>query len=409
MSICASGASHQKPGTTDDIYLTSAIAALVAARYAPWLEPFIGYVAAEQALHLPTFCTVDPPADPGVNAGDLLQLLALGPGPLTQTATDKVKQLLRRYDWFNYCECTAAPQVAPFPPVAAPPGIPSINPAPYVPQAQALGTPCKTVQNTQDVVSQTIDFTVGAYWNPAGPPINADAVPAQWVRITTDVQMFTPPGYFYRMYIEWSEEKSPPAGNLPPSNYWSINGQTQTHVVQWARVPFGVQSYTIWTDSTPGGAGAQQLHFTHDVFCEGQPATTPTNPAAPSALDVGLLTQILQTVTLMQRQDVPFGYVHGAVHAGLVDSGSMPVQGLIGAEVLVTTLPPWLGQITGVPVEHFDVGFVTFGTADGYERSERIDHIPKLVFPESAGVYTSIGYTLAAGVVATITELVREP
>jgi len=63
----------------------------------------------------------------------------------------------------------------------------------------------------------------------------------------------------------------------------------------------------------------------------------------------------------------------------------------------------------GSPDEHFDLGFLTFGTPDGYPTSIRIDHNPQLALPARCGAYTDLAYTLHPGVVATITELRREP
>jgi hypothetical protein len=182
--------------------------------------------------------------------------------------------------------------------------------------------------------------------------------------------------------------------------------QTDTITVP---VPAGATSFSLRYGELTGSGCTDTVTGQFDIYCGTTPGTSQPACCPPDPIITALLTQILAAVTVIQRQDAPFGYIKTTAHAGLTGNGSIAVQGLLGAEVLVTTLPPWLGQIAGTPVEHFDVGFVTFGTADGFEHSERIDHIPKLVFPESAGVYTSIGYTLAPGVVATITEIVREP
>jgi hypothetical protein len=130
----------------------------------------------------------------------------------------------------------------------------------------------------------------------------------------------------------------------------------------------------------------------------------PPDPVSQSTLDA-----ILQVVTLIQRQAAPFSYVVGTNHTALTGHGSFAVSGLIGVSVDVTTLPTSYGTRDGSPVELFDVGFVTLGTADGYEMSRRIDHDGALVLPPGAGVYTAVGYTLAPGVVVAIRELVREP
>jgi len=61
------------------------------------------------------------------------------------------------------------------------------------------------------------------------------------------------------------------------------------------------------------------------------------------------------------------------------------IQGLIGCKVDITTLPTQLGVTFGSPDEHFDLGFLTFGTPDGYPTSIRIDHNPQLALPARCG------------------------
>jgi hypothetical protein len=92
----------------------------------------------------------------------------------------------------------------------------------------------------------------------------------------------------------------------------------------------------------------------------------------------------------------------------LTGSGQFGVQGLLGLIVNLTTLPAWIGNAAGVPPTNFDAGFVTVGTAGGWQRSVRLEHNPTLVLPID-GAETLVGYTLRPGAVATITELVREP
>jgi hypothetical protein len=121
------------------------------------------------------------------------------------------------------------------------------------------------------------------------------------------------------------------------------------------------------------------------------------------------IDQILGLVTLIQRQSVPFAYVPGTVHTGLSGAGTLSVQGLIGAKVAFTTLPSELGRVGTSPVELFDAGFITWGTADGYAQSEHLEHSPQLSLPARCSAFTSLAYDLHPGVVVTITELVREP
>ena len=113
-------------------------------------------------------------------------------------------------------------------------------------------------------------------------------------------------------------------------------------------------------------------------------------------------------VNLLQRQLAPFAYLTSTVHAGLTGTGNLEIQGLLGVSVNLTTIPANLGVIAGTPNEVFDAGFVTFGVDDGYDQTFRVDHPTRVFLPPRCSAFTDLGYTFPPGIVATITELVRE-
>jgi hypothetical protein len=164
-------------------------------------------------------------------------------------------------------------------------------------------------------------------------------------------------------------------------------------------------------DETNPATSTDTYNFTLDLYCAPAAPTglagAPCCPPDPTL--AAQLAQILGMVTLIQRQSVPFGYVPGAVHAGLSGTGSIAIAGILGAKMDITTLPASLGSSFTSPAEHFDVGFITWATPDGYPTSDRIEHQPTLSFPLRAGLYTELFYDLHPGVVVTITELLREP
>jgi len=153
--------------------------------------------------------------------------------------------------------------------------------------------------------------------------------------------------------------------------------------------------------------GRSRVDFYCDFAFPGGPISSCGCP--PDPIMSAQLQQILNITTLIQRQAAPFGYVVGAAHAGLSGNGTIALSDLIGVQVDVTTLPASYGRATGEPDEFFELGFLTWGTADGYRSSTRLEHAQQVLFPPLAGVFTVLGYTLAPGVVATVTELVREP
>ncbi len=113
-------------------------------------------------------------------------------------------------------------------------------------------------------------------------------------------------------------------------------------------------------------------------------------------------------MTLIQRQAVPFAYINGAVHSDLSGAGAFAISGILGVRMEVTTLPGYLGRLGSSPTEYFDAGFVTFGTADGYPHSIRVEHNPQVELPARCSAFTQFAYDLQPGVVIRVTELVRE-
>jgi hypothetical protein len=123
----------------------------------------------------------------------------------------------------------------------------------------------------------------------------------------------------------------------------------------------------------------------------------------------GGLQELRELVTLIQRQEVPFGFVDGTPHPGLTGEGQLTVSGLLGIRVDLTTIPAYVGRIDGTPTVYFDVGYVALGTTTGFQRRDIIRHDPQFIWSGEAGLFTRVGYTFPPGVVATITELLREP
>jgi len=118
--------------------------------------------------------------------------------------------------------------------------------------------------------------------------------------------------------------------------------------------------------------------------------------------------QDYQVDTLVQRQGVPFGYIVSTAHTGLTGNGELVVADLIGILVQATDVPGWVGLEVGTPDELWVIGRISFGTADGYGPKVIVSHNPEILMPID-GAITRIGYSLTAGVVANIVELVREP
>jgi hypothetical protein len=113
-------------------------------------------------------------------------------------------------------------------------------------------------------------------------------------------------------------------------------------------------------------------------------------------------------VTLLQRQTAPFAYVSGASHTSLSGTGTVAVQGILGV-LLNVSIPTRAGEVVGTPDTRFSVGWINFGTADGYGPRQFIESDSQVLFPAVNGIWTIVGYSLLPGVTMTLTELIREP
>lgn len=372
----------------------AALGAFLVAKVGSWGSLLAAAIAGTSYV-LTNMCTVDPPADPGINALDIVAILD---GPLNNSyldAVNKVRQLLQRYLWPQFCECVSGTQPTPPGPLSPPTGTPTVDPpAIFVPP---LVGPCLTYShgptnlapsNSYVAISRTLDGVVGTSF-----------------RLTVSKSVASGGGNNSVHHI--LQQSLHPSNTLLQDDSISVGPSATSSII----VPFKpgcefVQVTTIWQS----GTGTSAVSETLETYCGGAGINTPVSPCCPpDSATSALLARINGLVTLIQRQAVPFGYVSGTVHAGLADSGSLSIADLIGIRVDVTTLPDSYGRAAGDPIQFFDLGFLSWGTADGYRSSFGLDHDGQVSFPTAAGLFTQLGYSLSPGVVVTITELVREP
>lgn len=395
MPVCSSGASQQKSGIGQDIALTtSAIAALLNNVPTLWAVPLAALVGTA-SYHLSTFCTVDPPSMPTFSTGDLAALVSLNDFDAFLAAQRKFRDLVDIYAWYQMCECASVTTPAPPSPPADPGGL-VINP-PVVSPPFPNG-PCATYHfqgttndsnlpahppyfalNGATYVELTGTFSSpttatnswggGIYWiNASGTQIGAGA----GIYVTTTVNQL-------------SYTASPPSGAVAYGFFWGNNGFPPSPALNWT---LDVNVYCGSAPGSPNGVVPQP--------CQ-------TDPSIQL-----VLSQILQYVTLIQRQAVPFAYVTGTVHAGLTGTGAFNVQGILGLLANIT-VPTSTGEIAGTPSVRIPIGRLNMATADGYEDRCELVTDSQLVTPPLMSLFTVVGYSLEPGVTMTLTELVREP
>lgn len=399
--ICSGNTSTQRPAFSTLITIgTGQLESLLEGLSMGWAVVYFATIGI-LSYDLSVYCASDPPAQPTITPGDLIALLL---GPLTGgldylTAVQKFRDLAGNLLWPTLCMCNVVGTPAATP-LAEPAGAPDNNPLP-APTTQ----PCLTVTPTGVGVTNGNSHTLQVGLFPAGATscrytwqTVATTAPGPNLRVTIDQQQTTGPSTFIVVKTDNL--------TISPGHQAVLSVAVDPRADAWALSYTGVggAAGTSRPEAWPGVATWAPF----DVYCNGDIAGTTVQPCCPpDTISTGLLQQILQLVTLMQRQAVPFATVHGAVHSGLTGDGSFSVQGILGLSVSLTTLPARAGGTAGTPDTIFDVGWVNVGTADGYGPRQFISSNPLLVGPV-AGDATVVGYSLPADVVAEITELVRE-
>lgn len=394
-AICPSGGPSQaKAAFNQTVAMTvPAIAALLNNVPVVWAVPFAALIGLV-AYDLSTFCTTDAPALPTLVASDFTELLDFGNFAAHAAAVAKLSQYVAYYAWFQFCECTTQPTPAYTPGQSQPTGMPAINPpggsGPY-----PTGTPC-------------LSFSGG------GPDMVSGAMPnnfmpiqgATSVVITVSTALATiAPGTTFRVYAEFDNASFTILGTA----IWIIQSTGITNNTPFV-VPAGTTQMRVQTQTTGGSTLGARWNAQWDFYCGTTPGggggSVPT-PCVTDPITTLQLQAIMDMLTLIQRQAVPFATIHGTVHAGLSGDGQFAVQGILGLAVHITTAPARLGLVVGDPNTIYDAGWVNTGTADGWGPRQFLSSDPFILKPVS-GDTTLVGYSIPADVVVTITELVRE-
>lgn len=411
MSFCPSGISGPIAGLQDDIYLSGTGISLAIAKVIPggiaWLDPILALVVSELILHLPTFCAADPPADPGLTGAQVTAALTQPGTPDGRAGAAAITQFVQHVLWWNVCQClTSTTPAAPTAPVA-PSGSPGYNPSNVAVPAKntpclsaytgAPGIPFWSIPYLQDQNS----FQLGRINNPGR--VWSTLV----LTLGTPTITGTPhAGSFLIQYYTGPQQQINPNGSFTQSI-------PATGIVAPLTLPIPANTTWLAVTCVGGSSGTGKIEWPAqrwDIYCDGQAPGGTVSPCCPPDADlVAQVQQILTMVNLIQRQAVPFAYVAGPAHTGLSGTGTISVSGILGLAVMLTTVPTQLGDELGTPPRLFDAGWLNLGTSDGYERYEPVTSAAQLVIPPSASLVTTVGYSLHSGVVATITELIREP
>lgn len=397
-AICGGGASRPRSVAPGAVFLAGeAVAAILQARFglSPTWISLLGF-AAGQSIDLTTFCATDPPTMPTFTNLDVVALLQqnelISPG-----AYDKFARLIQIGAWYTFCECSSVATPSPPAGPAYPTDAPVVNPPGLIPSPTT--TPCFSRVGRSVAPGSSIVGNVDPTPIPPGPGTSA------WINGTVIQHGTTRPAYWevYPFYIASTGAQT--AGAMVHLN------AAGTPLVRIADPPSDTAQMYVRVAQPSPYSSADEIALQLNIYCDGQlpsggagGACCPPDPTVLQRLDA-----LFNLVTIMQRQEVPFAYIHGTTHTGLTGEGHITVQGLIGALVTLTTIPGNVGLQSGDPLVYWEAGWINWGNADGSTPREFISASPQISLPRAAGQYTRIGYSLQPDVVATITELVREP
>lgn len=425
-ALCGGGPSGPKSGVGGVLTLGAAAievfisSVLGLGELAPILAPIIaGLVDIDLAL----YCSTDPPADPGLTAGDIASAIEFPASVATFTAQQKILTWFEHQYWYTICQCTSTTTPGPAAPsnpgqVSSNPGLPS-QPSPcwsvQVPYSAPAAT---TITNAVSVDMTPFTLPAGVVtptsWGPGlvpGLTANAVTLPPGVTNVglaATINEAFTS-GHGGELLISYQGFTS--TGTFSPGDAiavaWNING------------PFGGRTAgsvpTVPSTTTHTAVSVQNsdnvIHtgmISLSFFC---PAGVNLGPPCcpPDPILEGELQQILQYVQAIYADLAPpSSFAEATVHSGLSGAGSITFVDLpIAVRVVLTTVPSWVGLQVGNPDFYFDVGYITFSTSEGNYASTRISFVYQVItVPVLSG---SLGYTLENGVVASITELVPGP
>lgn len=408
---CGGGASSPKPGVSTSVYVDQNYVKSLLPPALAFLYPYLPWMAGLAIGNVPAFCAIDPPNIPSVpSAADFLAFLTNSNVGSAIVVNQFLVDVTTAYLWDQLCQCGAGVTPTATIPPSNPGNLPAVNP-PTIPPPTAgpcllTTSPRYTIVNFNDFANMlpagVLELNGGDGNDFAPLPAGATSFSCAW-----DTGVADGSGKLFNITLAFWDASFAFFGVQHATN--QITGASGTFTGAIAS-NYRYYNVTLSAPSVSPYPGTNASGATMTVFCNNSTSSTPAVPCCPpDPVLMGLVTKISGLVELIQREEVPFGYIASTVHVGLSGSATLSVQGLLGAKVEVTTLPSSLGLISSDPLYHFDMGFLTWGTPDGYPQSERLQHIPQLSLPSRAGLFTSLTYDFHPGVIATITELVREP
>lgn len=397
---CNGAASTTKPGVPAGVVVDQQFVQSLLPPALAFLYPYLPYMHGLQIGDTTAFCAADPPSFALPTAAALLDFLTGSNIANYLTVNAFLQNLTKAYLWSQLCKCVdnSAPNAVV--PPTDPGNLPALNPSAYV----SLPTSVACLQgNVLSPFTLPINQGVGSNtFSLQGYPITA-------VRLTAQTVTSVGPGR--TCGVRWQFFKGSLTNLLTICQSMGVN-QSFTQTLALPATCDTVFS-GILDDPTCGaaasvGSGTTVLTWNTEFFCNQAPGASQVACCPPDPILDGKINAILNLAQSMQRYNVPFAYVPGAVHSGVSGTGTTAVSQLLGFQLNVTARPPTNRVSGGNPSYIYDLGWVSVSDPDGMIEEKRLTRDSMLWFPRLGQLATSFNFFLRAGVTLTWTELQAE-
>lgn len=408
MVVCSSGSAPKPTFTGATVaFSLGSLAALLNNITTIWAVPFAGYLGV-LTYDATLLCGSDPPPMPVISASDVLALLTLDNVAAHLAAVTKFSDLVANVLWPQMCQCiSGSPSLPTFP--AAPSPLPLVNPPALTPTVYT--TPCIEQQNT---VSTPL---FGAYnILPNGGTFGSVDTGGHSIAVDPTQSI----GYKLTLFYDTTDPTGTPNGVAVLTSETAAGGARhteQTLVVHHGNtstvagtLQAGAVDVVLANDLTGGSGITTSWKADLELFCgsQAQPLTPccPPDPTLQAELD-----QVLQYVQLIYQSlpSAPSSYADATAHVGLTGNGTLTLADApLAVRVNITTDASTLGVEAGSPEYLFDRGYIVPVVNSAPIRGEtRLVYNPQLYLLPA--LTEQLGYSLASGLVVTITELVAGP
>jgi hypothetical protein len=365
-----------------------------------WLEAVVIGVETT-AYFLPTLCATDPPSMPTFTDAEYLAALTNARGSDYDSFVSKFSDLLENLAWHAWCKCDSGAQpagpAAPVQPSGTQP-VPAVQPC-FTLDSGFVSLPTIGSVSAVPILGSSADLSD----NTTAIPIPVGMT--SWDATVTRSASGSNHGTITMSGAYWADNITG-LGTLGGFTSVVVTTSSAQTISQRETIPATARFMKVSLNSA--------THPLDDLGrvqiiggCYGNPPGSSVSPCFPTGDVTSLLLALKAQVDRLQQQLVPIAYAAGTVHSGLSGAGALSISDLFGVKVAITTLPSSYGAAGTSPTEHFGLGFITFGTVDGFRSSYRVEHNPQLMLPARASGFTDLDYDLAPGLVVTITELHR--